>query len=105
MVVSHHMVAGNWTWVLWKTDSALNRWAISPAPGVTTLSCWVMWGSEDSFGCQSLPFALRQGISLLWLSQSLIAVCARLAGSWGLCLHPHLTIEFWDYRYRLWCLA
>jgi hypothetical protein len=34
MVVSHHMVAGNWTLDLWKSKqsvSALNRWAITPA--------------------------------------------------------------------------
>ena len=29
MVVSHHVVTGNWTWDLWKS-SPLNYWAISP---------------------------------------------------------------------------
>jgi hypothetical protein len=34
MVVSHHVVAGNWTQDLWRAVSALNCWAISPAPKV-----------------------------------------------------------------------
>jgi nuclear pore complex protein Nup62 len=32
MVVSHHVGAGNWTQVLWKSSFALNHWAISSAP-------------------------------------------------------------------------
>ena len=31
MVVSHCVFAGNWTQDLWRTASALNHWAISPA--------------------------------------------------------------------------
>lgn len=30
--VSHHMSAGNWTWILWRAASALNHWAIAPTP-------------------------------------------------------------------------
>jgi hypothetical protein len=31
MVVSLLMDAGNWTWVLWKSNQTLDCWAISPA--------------------------------------------------------------------------
>jgi hypothetical protein len=66
MVVSHHVVAGNWTQDLWKSSSALNHWANFPAP----LSWFLLPGPKVFFAIylvwESLQLILFESLLCIW---------------------------------------